>query len=130
MVRATSEVISENKKGTDLAVAIDDTSQNSRHTSLLNGVVSVTSVDTGNVLAKYCRVCVILYEIKKTSVETLQRSNGAMDVAAVFSDSVNRCIQYVKYLSDGDSKEFQKVIDDKPYGNDITVERLKCTSHM
>lgn len=42
----------------------------------------------------------------------------------LFWNSVNRGIQYVKYMDDVDSIGFQKEINDMPYGNEITVEKL------
>lgn len=36
----------------------------------------------------------------------------------------------VKYLGDGDSKGFQTVIKEKPYGDSVNIEKLECIGHM
>ena len=84
MMRATFEAISENFGDTDLAVAIDGAWQKRGHTSL-NGVISVTSVDTGKVLdvavmARYCQECVTLGGNKEhICTKNYEGSSGGME---------------------------------------------------
>lgn len=60
---ATAEAITENDGSSDLAVALDGTCQ-TRGFRSLNGLVSVTSMDTGKVLDlavlyEYCQTCTV-----------------------------------------------------------------------
>lgn len=48
----------------------------------------------------------------------------------VFNNSVNRNVRYVKYLGDGDSHGFMKVMDSKPYGDEVSIEKLECVNHV
>jgi len=142
MKRATNEAISENTADvkTDLAVAIDGTWQKRGFTSM-NGVISVTSVDTGKVLdvaimSKYCQSCAIgLSQETETHecTKNYEGSSGGMEAAGaleIFRNSVLREVRYVKYLGDGDSKGFQKVVESNPYGDSVKVEKLECIGHI
>jgi len=57
-----------------------------------------------------------------------------MEVAAVlniFNCSLHtQGICYTKYLGDGDSKAYQRVSAEKPYGPNISVTRLGCKGHV
>jgi hypothetical protein len=52
------------------------------------------------------------------------------------SDLLNNCslctkgICYTKYLGDGDSEAYQRVIAEKPCGRNISVTRLECIGHV
>uniref|UniRef100_A0A1B6JCK1 Mutator-like transposase domain-containing protein n=1 Tax=Homalodisca liturata TaxID=320908 RepID=A0A1B6JCK1_9HEMI len=52
---------------------------------------------------------------------------GALDV---FRKSRDRNVRYVRYLGDGDSNGFKKVVDDKPYGDEVEVRKLECVNHV
>lgn len=52
---------------------------------------------------------------------------GALDV---FRKSSDHDVRYVRYLGDGDSNGFKKVIDDKPYGDEVNVVKLECVNHV
>lgn len=43
---------------------------------------------------------------------------------------LNRNVNYVKYLGDGDSNGFTKVTNSKPYGDQISIEKLECVNHV
>lgn len=97
MLRATMEAVQVNEGCTDLAVAIDGSWQR-RGFKSLNGLVSVTSFDTGKVvdvsiLSKYCQTC----HLKKTGERVCPKNydgcSGGMEVAGaleVFKNSVRR----------------------------------------
>lgn len=52
----------------------------------------------------------------------LQQSSGGLT-----SQSLHNA-QYTNYLSDGDSKAYKTIVDEKVY--DTTVEKLECTGHI
>lgn len=60
-------------------------------------------------------------------------SSRGMEIAGavqVFKNSIDRGVRYVKYLGDGDSNGLKKVTDDKPYGENVSVEKLECVNHV
>lgn len=54
----------------------------------------------------------------------------AAAVAVCRRSVATRGVRYVKFLGDGDSKAHLAVTEDKPYGDDITVEKLECIGHI
>lgn len=70
MKEATAEAVTENDGSSDLAVGLDGSWQKQGFESL-NGLVSVTSVDTGKLLdvllSKYCQTCTI---VEKKNMES------------------------------------------------------------
>jgi hypothetical protein len=60
--------------------------------------------------------------------------SGGMESAGVlniFNFSLHtRDICNTKYLGDGDSKAYQKVVAEKPCGPNISVTNLECISHV
>lgn len=123
----------------DLCVAIDGSWQRRGHTSL-NGIVSMTSVETGkvidiSVLSKYClcpqkSINIHLDGCKANYIGT----SGGMEVAGaleMFQRSQNQYnVRYIDYLGDGDSKAFQAVCNAQPYGPDIEIKKLECIGHV
>lgn len=140
MIEAAYEAVIENDGSSDIAAAFDGTWQKRGHTSI-NGVFTVTSIDTGKVLdavclSKYCSCS----NKKKATVEHSEKcsknyegSSGGMEVAAakeVFQRSkIRGVVRYVKYLGDGDSNAFSSVIADKPY-EDVEISKLECVGHI
>ena len=62
-------------------------------------------------------------------------SSGGMEsevAKEVFSRSVTKHkLQYVRFIGDGDTNSFKKVIDSNPYGNSNTVvEKIECVGHV
>eukprot|EP00112_Aurelia_sp_Birch-Aquarium-sp1_P011533 Seg2424.2 transcript_id=Seg2424.2/GoldUCD/mRNA.D3Y31 product="hypothetical protein" protein_id=Seg2424.2/GoldUCD/D3Y31 len=128
-------------------VSIDGTWQKRGHASL-NGVVVATS-DDGKVLdfkviSKHCKSCQVWsskegtpeYEKWKTSHKCKinhKRSAGAMESAgaiAIFEQSISKYkLRYLKYIGDGDTGSFNKVVEARPYG-DILPEKLECVGHV
>jgi hypothetical protein len=145
MKDAVKEAVECNEGATELTVAVDGTWQHRGHISL-HGVVSATSIDTGkvidvDVLTKYCQRCASAKDIEKLKEHqeshacniNFQGVSGGMEAAgavAVFTRSVDmHGVRYTKYLGDGDSKEFMKAVEARPYG-ETEVEKLECIGHV
>ncbi|GFX99329.1 uncharacterized protein TNCV_1614551 [Trichonephila clavipes] len=118
------------------AVAVDGTWQKRGYTSL-NGVVTVTSIDTGKVidvdiLSKYC-ACKNLPFHEKDCKRNYVGSSGAMEIqgaSKIFQRSLSlRNARYITYLGDGDNKAFDAV-KKKIYGNEYPIEKLECIGHV
>jgi hypothetical protein len=140
---AVKEAIAENpivdkpgRKNTDIPVALDGSWHKRGHISL-NGVVTATSVDGGKVVDLECMTkhCQCRKERGRkvhtaTCAANYVGTSGGMEVEGavrMFSRSeTTRGVRYVDYLGDGDSKGFKKVVESKPYGEDITIEKLEC----
>lgn len=39
-------------------------------------------------------------------------------------------VMYTEYLGDGDSKAYQAVCEARPYGQDVSIEKLECIGHI
>jgi hypothetical protein len=66
---------------------------------------------------------------KKSHEET----SGEMEVAGVlnfFNSLHTQGICYTKYLGDGESKVYQRVLAEKPYGRKISVTKLEYLGHV
>lgn len=147
MRNAVAEAVEENEGQDEIAAAFDGTWQKRGHTSL-NGVVTVTSFDTGKVidfecLSKFCVACVNKKNVSNLEQMRLHKlkcsanytgSSGGMEVVGakrICSRSVDKLgVKYTKYLGDGDSKGFEAVLEDKPYGEDVVIEKLECVGHV
>ncbi|GFY16758.1 uncharacterized protein TNCV_2788801 [Trichonephila clavipes] len=110
------EAICENEGNKNIAVAVDGTWQKRGYTSL-NGVVTVTSIDTGKVidvdiLSKYC-ACKNLPFHEKDCKRNYVGSSGAMEIqgaSKIFQRSLSlHNARYITYLGDGDCKAFDAV---------------------
>uniref|UniRef100_A0A1B6FLX7 Mutator-like transposase domain-containing protein n=1 Tax=Cuerna arida TaxID=1464854 RepID=A0A1B6FLX7_9HEMI len=138
MKKAAKEAVDINKSS-DLCVAVDGTWQKRGHVSL-NGVLSVTSVDTGKVLdvsilSKYCNCPEKSKNIHKEScTANYSGTSGGMEVSGaveVFSRSQELYgVRYLVYLGDGDSKAFAAVNEKIIYGNGVEVSKLECIGHV
>ncbi|GFV68973.1 uncharacterized protein TNCV_3247471 [Trichonephila clavipes] len=119
------------------AVAVDGTWQKRGYTSL-NGVVTVTSIDTGKVidvdiLSKYC-ACKNLPFHEKDCKRNYVGSSGAMEIqgaSKIFQWSLSlHNARYITYLGDGDCKAFDAVKKKNIYGNEYPIEKLECIGHV
>lgn len=129
----------DNPQKTDLCVAVDGSWQKRGHVSL-NGIVSVTSVDTGKVLdiyamSKYC-LCPQREkkEHKPDCMANYLGTSGGMEVEGavkIFQRSVTRYgVRYTDYLGDGDSNAYKSVSESLPYGNNVQINKLECVGHV
>jgi hypothetical protein len=137
MKKAVEEVV-DKSESRDICVAVDGSWQKRGHTSL-NGVVTVTSVDTGKVLdvsimSKHC-----LCPEKSQNIHcdectaNYSGTSGGMEVAGalqLFHRSQELYnVRYMNYLGDGDSAAFQTVANSLPYGDDH-IQKLECVGHV
>ncbi|GFY28879.1 uncharacterized protein TNCV_4720111 [Trichonephila clavipes] len=134
---AAKEAICENEGNKNIAVAVDGTWQKRGYTSL-NGVVTVTSIDTGKVidvdiLSKYC-ACQNLPFDEKDCKRNYVGSSGAMEIqgaSKIFQRSLSlHNARYIAYLGDGDCKAFDAVKKKNIYGNEYPIEKLECIGHV
>lgn len=137
MSDAVKEACQESESGVDLAVGVDGSWQK-RGFSSLNGVVAVTSVDTGKVLdievlTKFC-ACQNKKNHSANCKRNFSGSSGMMEVQgalAMFGRSMGEHgARYTKYLGDGDSKAYTCVKDSHPYGKNYPIEKLECVGHV
>lgn len=139
MKTAAKEAVEQNDsdRPTEISAAIDGTWQKRGYTSL-NGVITLTSFDTGKVLdyeclTRFCHVCKGENKGPHECKINYVGSSGGMESSGainIFRRSVEtRGVKYTKYLGDGDSKAFSSVIEDKPY-EDCDIEKLECVGHI
>lgn len=121
-----------------IAAGFDGSWQKRGHTSL-NGIVSATAFDTGKVLdieiiTKFCDICSRNSTTQHVCKKDYDGSSGGMEVAGVaniFKRSIqSRGVLYTDYLGDGDCKAYQKVVEDKPYGPTVQINKLECIGHV
>lgn len=140
MAIARREAITENDGDSDITVGIDGTWQKRGHTSI-HGVITATSLDTGKVLdveclSKYCPTCKVAHKKDHPNCHiNYQGSSGGMEVVGVNnlfhrSSKLDVPVRYVHFLGDGDSKSFDAVAQSKPYGDDVTIDKLECINHV
>nr|XP_042913580.1 uncharacterized protein LOC122273614 [Parasteatoda tepidariorum] len=136
----------------DISVSYDGTWQKRGHTSNL-GMGIIIDVLTGlvldyEILSKYCQDCTVTAsDLGAASAEfsiwqsahqdecekNFEGSSGSMEMHAAYvmwSRSVKECgMRYTSILSDGDSKTYQFLLENKVYG-DITVSKEECLNHV
>ncbi|GBM86012.1 hypothetical protein AVEN_30513-1 [Araneus ventricosus] len=126
MQKAAKETIVENNSDNNIAVAVDGTWQKRGYTSH-NGVVTVTSMDTGKIidvdaLSRYC-ACK-----NKKNHEASCKSNFR---GYIFKRSLTfHNARYMKYLGDRDSKTFEAIAKENIYADEFQVEKLECIGHV
>lgn len=138
MTTAVNETVT--KTGSNyLCVAVDGSWQRRGHSSL-NGVVSITSVETGKVIdisimSKYCTCPERNNNIHLDNCKAnFQGSSGAMEVTGVL-EMFRRSVQlydvyYTDYLGDGDSSAYKSVSEAMPYGPDLLITKQECVGHV
>ncbi|GFW10994.1 uncharacterized protein TNCV_4459691 [Trichonephila clavipes] len=124
MAEAVREAVDENDGKRDLAVAVDGSWQK-RGFSSKNGLVTVTSVDTGKVIdvevfSKHC-ICPNKTKHLQNCKRNFEGYSGKMEVAgalSIFQRSQSLYnVRYTKYLGEGDSKAFTSIVENKVYGD-------------
>ncbi|GFT75582.1 DUF1758 domain-containing protein [Trichonephila clavipes] len=132
-----SATVDENDGKRDLAVAVDGSWQK-RGFSSKNGLVTVTSVDTGKVIdvevfSKHC-ICPNKTKHLQNCKRNFEGYSGKMEVAgalSIFQRSQSFYnVRYTKYLGDGDSKALLLLSRTKVYGDHCSVEKLECIGHV
>ncbi|GFU88226.1 uncharacterized protein TNCV_846191 [Trichonephila clavipes] len=114
---AAKEAICENEGNKNIAVAVDGTWQKRGYTSL-NGVVTVTSIDTGKVidvdiLSKYCACKTLPFHEKDckkgTTLDLVERWKSKVRLKFSTRSLSLHNARYITYLGDGDCKAFDAV---------------------
>ncbi len=137
----------------DVIIVVDGTWQKRGHTSLY-GVIVVTAWLTGQVLAievlsKYCQECKMKkasmigvdfeawhadHEEKEKCDINHKGSSNSMEVQGVkkiWARSVaDLKLRFTTYIGDGDSKAFNTLVADKPYGPDVALLKHECVGHV
>lgn len=133
----------------NIAVSFDGTWQRRGHTSLY-GVACVIDVQTGfvldyEVLSKYCQACKVNQDLgvntpeynfwlegHKCSCEAnYSGSSPAMEMTAaltLWQRSEQHGFRYSTMVSDGDSKTYKHLLQNKVYGGNIKKE--ECINHV
>ncbi|GFX45159.1 uncharacterized protein TNCV_3432071 [Trichonephila clavipes] len=102
------------------------------------GIVTVTSVNTGNVidteiLSKHC-VCKDKKNHGHVCKKNFDRYSGRREVdgaLSIFQWSVQRYdVRCAEYLGDGDPKAFDNIVKNKVYGDNCTITKLECIDHV
>ena len=114
------------------------------------GVTSVIGCSTGKVLdtetlSKVCKSCQHYEKLDKESDAYKNRpqhectlthigSSGLMEsnsAVSMFKRSVTRHnLIYERFIGDGDSSSFKKVMESKPYGDDFPITKIECVGHV
>ncbi|GFS66089.1 uncharacterized protein TNCV_2510781 [Trichonephila clavipes] len=142
-----------NQEIIDVSVSYDGTWQKRGHTSNL-GLGIIIDILSGlvldfEVLSKYCHNCVVagrdmgvdwaeFHIWQKGHADECDKNfdgtSGAMEMHAaliMWRRSISDCqMRFVSMLSDGDSKTFQFLSDNKIYGSDIKIEKEECLNHI
>ena len=133
----------------NIAVSFDGAWQRRGHSSH-NGVAAVIDLLTGlpcdyEVLSNFCLKCKIAASSPESSESFYNKHAGncpknfdgsanAMEVECalrMWRRSVQENnLQYTVMLSDGDSKAYDSVVSDKPYGESISIEKEDCVNHV
>lgn len=135
---AVEGAVQDNDGCRDIAAAFDG-SWKRRGFSSLNGVLTATSITTGQVLdcAIFSKYCTCKQRFKKhsdTCIAYYAGTSGGMEVAGIrdifMRSQENYGICYKYYLGDGNSKGFGVIGSENPYGNDLQVQKLECVGHV
>ncbi|GFU38536.1 uncharacterized protein TNCV_3399681 [Trichonephila clavipes] len=142
-----------NQEIIDVSVSYDGTWQKRGHTSKL-GLGIIIDILSGlvldfEVLSKYCHNCAVAgRDMGVDSAEfhiwqkghadecdkNFDGTSGAMEMHAaliMWRRSISDCqMRFVSMLSDGDSKTFQFLSDNKIYGSYIKIEKEECLNHI
>lgn len=139
MLLATEEAVSSNDNCRDISVTLDGSWHKRGHVSL-NGIVSLTSIDTGKVLDIHCMSKHCLCPNKSQNIHSdtckanYSATSGGMEAAGavkMFERSLERGnVRYVEYLGDGDSNGHKAVCEARPYGEEVAVAKLECVGHV
>lgn len=138
---------------TDVIVSGDGTWKRRGFASLF-GVTTLIGYYSGKVLdvfvkSSYCKSCESwkhkltteeYYEWHSKHVEdnncsaNHEGAAGNMEAASIlemFQRSLEKYgLRYTSYIGDGDSKTFTKIVNSKPYGEDVVITKKECVGHV
>ncbi|XP_036148684.1 uncharacterized protein LOC118647819 [Monomorium pharaonis] len=120
--------------------------------SSLQGVVSLIGIHSGKVLdiivkSLYCKGCEYGKKIENTQeFETWEESHkdtcsithegnaGKMEVdgaVEMFARSEElHGVKYTSYIGDGDCKTYKGIVESRPYGDDVLINKKECVGHV
>ena len=79
-------------------------------------------------------ILIIVTGWSHTSAVNHEGSSGSMEsegAVRIFGRSlIKNKLRYVKYIGDGDSSAFKKVLDSNPYNSSTIPEKLECIGHI
>ncbi|GFW63880.1 uncharacterized protein TNCV_705861 [Trichonephila clavipes] len=143
--------VEENSSSPDnlLTVSGDGTWKTRGHSSLI-GVCTVIGAETGKVLdrevSSFCKGCDsykgvkfgIKYNKWQRAHKISRRKNysgsaGKMEVDGMLrifnrSEKLHN-LKYSNYIGDGDTKTFNALSENKPYGDDHLIQKIECVGH-
>ncbi|GFX48515.1 uncharacterized protein TNCV_584141 [Trichonephila clavipes] len=135
-----------------LTVSGDGTWKTRGHSSLI-GVCTVIGAETGKVLdrevlSSFCKGCDSYKGVKfgikynKNGKERIRfhveknysGSAGKMEVDGMLrifnrSEKLHN-LKYSNYIGDGDTKTFNALSENKPYGDDYLIQKIECVGHV
>jgi len=139
------------ENATDLGVSGDGT-WHKRGFSSLYGVCSLIGVHSKkivdvNVKSSYCKECEIWVEKKDTEEyreweiehQNKCQSNHEGSAGKMEADSIKEMfhrsqkkygVKYMHYIGDGDSKTFKAVVESRPYGDTVEIEKKEYIGHV
>ena len=134
----------------DVDISVDGTYMTRGHTSNI-GVVTAIGLATGKVLdtgvkSKQCKSCDYWKQQDPTTEKyaqwqathectaTHKGSSGSME-AEIAKDKFARSndqykLRYSRFIGDGDVNTFRKVLDSKPYGDEVDIQKIDCVGHV
>ncbi|GFY19107.1 uncharacterized protein TNCV_3877951 [Trichonephila clavipes] len=145
--------VEENSSSPDnlLTVSGDGTWKTRGHSSLI-GVCTVIGAETGKVLdrevlSSFCKECDsykgVKFGIKYNKWQRAHKiscrknyscSAGKMEVDGMLkifnrSEKLHN-LKYSNYIGDGDTKTFNALSENKPYGDDYLIQKIECVGHV
>ncbi|GFV24981.1 uncharacterized protein TNCV_884471 [Trichonephila clavipes] len=145
--------VEENSSSPDnlLTVSGDGTWKTRGHSSLI-GVCTVIGAETGKVLdrevlSSFCKGCEsykgVKFGIKYNKWQRAHKiscrknysgSAGKMEVDGMLrifnrSEKLHN-LKYSNYIGDGDTKTFNALSENKPYGDDHLIQKIECVGHV
>ena len=134
----------------NIDVSSDGTWMTVGHSSNV-GVATTIGCTTGKVLdtgtrSKVCKSCDVWEKRDKTSPTYIrwraqhvctanhEGSSGGMEGAIITeifcrSEQLYK-LRYTRFIGDGDTNTFKVVSEAKPYGDDVTIEKIECVGHV
>ncbi|GFY17632.1 uncharacterized protein TNCV_1073671 [Trichonephila clavipes] len=134
-----------------LTVSVDGTRKTRGHSSLV-GVCTVIGAETGKVLdrevlSSFCKICDsykrvkfgIKYKKWQRAHKISSRKNYSGSASKMEVDGMLRIfnhseklhnLKYSNYIGDDDTKIFNALSENKPYGNGHLIQKIECVGHV
>lgn len=151
MVEASASEKILKKSSKSISVSGDGTWKTRGHSSLV-GVCTVVGAESGKaidveVMSSFCKGCSsykgpkfgpkyssFMARHKGLCTKNHSGSAALMEVKGmlrIFERSEKKHDRiYTEYIGDGDSKTYPAIVERKPYGPDVKIEKLECVGHV